>query len=212
MSYGTESMKVDVVIESIEYSGALAIMHNVFLRLTIEQYPPLIFGSPEVSFSRTGGFREAEVGLIGDMALPIGGSSDQVLILRGYDHRTDRGTMATISCDGFESMQMAATAFISRRLIRPVNASGQQLAGFVQGDLSLNVTDLTDLTTTVSFNQDFIVGSNSKVIFSLREMVFDASEVRTESTINFPVNYFGGEDPGFGRSQWQGFFTGESRI
>ena len=209
MSYGTESMKVDVVIESIEYSGALAIMHNVFLRLTIEQYPPLIFGSPEVSFSRTGGFREAKVGLIGDMVLPIGGSSDQVLILRGYDHRTDRGTMATISCDGFESIQMAAAAFISRRLIRPVNASGQQLAGFVQGDLSLNVTDLTDFTTTVSFNQDFMVGTNSKVIFSVREMVFDASEIRTESTINFPTNYFGGEDPEFGRSQWQGFFMGE---
>ncbi len=209
MSYGTETMKVDIIIESIEYSGALAIMHNVFLRLSIEQYPPFIFGAPEVSFSRTGGFREAKVGLIGDVTLPIGGSSDQVLIVRGYDHRTDRGTMATLSCDGYESMQMAATAFISRRLIRPVNASGQQLSGFVQGDLSLNVTDLTDLTAAVSFNQDFMVGSNSKVIFSMQEMVFDASEVRTESSINFPVNYFGGGDPEFGRSQWQGFFAGQ---
>ena len=91
----------------IDYKEGYAELLNVFLSIDIPEYDlPIIFGAPVIRFTRTGGFIDAKLGLIADIPVPIFGSDKTLMVMKGYNPRTAAGSYATITCDGFESIDL----------------------------------------------------------------------------------------------------------
>ncbi len=205
-----EGIVVMVAIEGIMFTDSFATLRNLFMGIEYSRYPdnPLIFGAPEIAYSRTGGFRRATLGLIGDFAIPINENNEMLLILKGFNPATGKGCVASIGCDGFESIQLASTLYLSRKLVEPVAPDGTPQDGYVHADLDGYFDSLDDWSGGVSFQQSFKVRGISQLIFSLREARFDASETVTDPSIHFPKNYFA--DPSNANpAQWQGLYIGQ---
>lgn len=202
---------VAIGIERMEFDGAVAKFINIFLKLEVPGAPALIFGAPIVTFTRTGGFVEATLGLIGDLPIPINGSAETMLLLKGYNRITNQGCVARISCNGFESATLSAAVYLSRNLVYPVDSRGGDTGGYVNGHFDLTVSDLRDFLASVSFDQPFKVRGSDKVIFSVNKATFDGSEINSLPDLPFPDNYFAsGDDVTY--NQWQGVFIEELGI
>ncbi|MCB0686256.1 MAG: hypothetical protein KDC53_07020, partial [Saprospiraceae bacterium] len=211
--YPTESgIRISIGIERMEFDGAVASLKNVFMKVEYAGAPPLIFGAPEISFTRTGGFTEATLGLIGDVPIPINGSDETLLILKGYDFRTKKGCVAKISCNGFESASLAMAVYLSRDLVYPVDASGRDTKRYLSANLNTTVHDFRNISGGLDFNQSFKIKGVDKVIFSVRDAIFDGSEYETDATIPFPVNYFSDATDDFEFASWQGVYIDAIKI
>ncbi|MBK8503099.1 MAG: hypothetical protein IPL46_13325 [Saprospiraceae bacterium] len=211
--YPTESgVKISIGIERMEFDGLVASLKNIFMKVEFAGAPPLIFGAPEISFTRTGGFVEATLGLIGDVPIPVNGSPETLLILKGYNFRTKKGCVAKISCDGFESASLDMAVYLSRNLVFPVDAFGRDTKKYLHADLNATVHDFRNISGGLSFNQSFKVKGVDKVIFTVREALFDGSEFETDPGIPFPVDYFSGDAQGFETAQWQGVYIDALKI
>ncbi|NND08429.1 MAG: hypothetical protein HKN87_18775 [Saprospiraceae bacterium] len=206
-----DGIVVVIAIEGITFTDRFATLRNLFMSISYSRYPnmsPLVFGAAEITYSRTGGFRQAKVGLIGDFAIPLNENNKMLLILKGYDPITRRGSVATFGCDGYESIQLSSTLYLSRNLVEPVTPIGEPLDGYVHADLDGYFETLDDWSGSVSFQQNFKIPGIDQVVFSLRDAIFDATESHTDSRAAFPTNYFAdskGENP----AMWEGLFVRE---
>lgn len=213
MVYPTESgVKISIGIERMEFDGLIASLKNVFLKVEYAGAPPLIFGAPEIHFTRTGGFVEATLGLIGDVPIPINGSDETLLVLRGYNFRTKKGCVARISCDGFESATLDMSVYLSRDLVYPVDGLGRDTGKFLYADLSTTVNDFRNISAGLNFTQPFKIKGVDQVIFTVRDAIFDGSELETVAGLPFPNNYFSDGTDGFEYAQWQGVYINSFKI
>ncbi len=194
-------------IEGIEFDGLVAKLKNIFLKIHFAGYDPLIFGAPEVAFTRTGGFVEAKLGLLANIPIPLNGDPNTLLILSGYNHNNKRGCVATINCDGFESIQLDASLMISRDLIYPVDPFGKDNGGYIRAHIGGNFSSLSDMSGTIGASEPFKIRGVDRAIFTFETAVFDGSEISTDTRIAFPTGYFADPDEILSRDQWQGIYV-----
>lgn len=213
MVYPTESgVKISIGIERMEFDGLVASLKNVFMKVEYAGAPPLIFGAPEITFTRTGGFVEATLGLVGDVPIPVNGSDETLLILKGYNFRTKKGCVARISCNGFESASLDMAVYLSRSLVYPVDALGRDTRKYLFADLTTTVNDFRNISAGVNFNQPFKIKGVDQVIFTVRDAIFDGSEMETTAGLPFPNNYFSSNNDGFEYAQWQGVYISSFKV
>jgi len=182
---------------------------------TIE-YVHLYFGTPNLKFSHDGG-------IVGDLTLglynnvPIGtqdptkfgfilkGGRSQVIPGTGGQAQ-DVGTFVTIDCDGFVEMGVEADVLFSRDWIIPTNEDGLlHSTGRVRGSISTIVNDWNNVLVELSL-PDFALTSYPEFAFNLTNAVFDFSDYRNSTVVQFPPGYAEAYLPPGNHNLWRGVY------
>ncbi len=153
----------------------------------------LYFGSPNIKFTKEGGFvGDVTLGLYNDVAITIK-DKKSALVLRAYEEGLNGlplGTYVTIDCDGFKEMAVKADLIFSRDWIVPVDNNGEVLAtGRVTGNFQTILTDWNDLLIDNLTLPNFALASFDDIAFNVTNAVFDFSDFRNGQNVNFPPLY-----------------------
>ena len=177
---------------------------ELFVRLKLPQIDEtgkqreLFFGASRVKLSHKGGlYGDADLVLLGDVAVPFN-SKDIMLVLKGgFDLKTgnfDKKTYVTVDCDGFKELGLAADVEFSRKMIVPVkpdntvdNATipGTSLPKKVTTSFEITATDWNDILVQVNLPK-FQVPKLKNTIFEVNTAIFDFSDLRNASNMSWP--------------------------
>ncbi len=171
---------------------------------------PLLFGSNNIKFTKKGGIvGDARLGLMSDFFIPMSKGKSGI-ILRKMIKGTDDGCYVNISCDGFEELSLDAGVLFSRDWLLPLDANGDVLPApkRVEGNIQTILTDWEELVVEVDDFTPFQVKGVEDVQWSVQNMIFDFSDVRTPEDVAFPDTY---QSPYWGGGEyvsplWKGFY------
>jgi hypothetical protein len=155
----------------------------------------LFFGSPNIKFTKTGGFvGEVKLGLYAELPIVIG-QEKAALILNKWEqvgtgeNVQDIGTYVIVDCDGFVEMGLEADLMMSRDWVIPVDQMGDpQTTGRVTAHIQAIVHDWNDILVDFTL-PDFVVTAMPDVTFNLQNAVFDFSDFRNSHNMVFPEIY-----------------------
>ncbi|MEM1357169.1 MAG: hypothetical protein AAGF89_03175, partial [Bacteroidota bacterium] len=180
------------------------------------EYVDLYFGTPNLKFSHNGG-------IIGDITLglysnvPIGSQDPNKFgfVLKGWRSEVipgsggqtqDVGTYVKIDCDGFKEMGVEADVMFSREWIIPTNEDGLLYSsGRVRGSISTTVNDWNNIMVELNL-PDFALASYPEFAFNLSNAVFDFSDYRNSSLVQFPPGYADAYLPPSNHNLWRGVY------
>ncbi len=180
---------------------------EIFVRLTLPQIDKngkqreLFFGASRVKLSHKGGlFGDADLVLLGDVGIPFQGKEVLMILKGGFDLKSgnlDKKTYVTIDCNGFKELGLAVDVEFSRKKILPVKADntidhstipGTTLKKKVTTSFEMVATDWNDILIEVNLPR-FQVPSLKNTIFELNTAIFDFSDTRNASNIQWPKGY-----------------------
>lgn len=180
---------------------------EIFVRIILPQIDQngkqreLFFGASGVKLSHKGGlFGEADLVLLGDVGIPFQGKEVLMVLKGGFDLKTgnlDKKTYVTIDCKGFKELGLAVDVEFSRKKILPVKADntvdhstlkGTTIKKKVTTSFELVATSWNDILVEVNLPR-FQVPSLKNTIFELNTAVFDFSDTRNSSSIQWPSGY-----------------------
>lgn len=180
---------------------------EIFVRIILPQIDQngkqreLFFGASGVKLSHKGGlFGEADLVLLGDVGIPFQGKEVLMVLKGGFDLKTgnlDKKTYVTIDCKGFKELGLAVDVEFSRKKILPVKADntvdhstlkGTTIKKKVTTSFELVATSWNDILVEVNLPR-FQVPSLKNTIFELNTAVFDFSDTRNSSSIQWPKGY-----------------------
>lgn len=170
---------------------------TVYAKVEIPQNPKtLFFGVSGLKFSYKGGIvGDAKLVLLGDVPININGGNSQVVLKGGFNFRNGQAmddlTFITMDCNGFKEMGLAADVVFPRSLLVPCTNNGdviQDATQKVKGSFKTVVSDWNDILVGISLPK-FQVNGLDGVVFTLSNAVFDFSDTRNSSTIQFPQGY-----------------------
>ena len=164
---------------------------------------PLIFGSPNVKFSRSAGIvGGAQLGLLGDFVIDIVKEKSVVKLRKGtkdIHNNFTGGTYVEIDCYGFKELSIDAQVVFSRDWIKPVNDTGSNR---VTGEFSTVIQSWEDILFDISIG-NFVVTGLEDVKWRVNKAVFDFSETRNSDYLQFPVHEY---HPLIADERWTGFY------
>ncbi|AXT57092.1 hypothetical protein D1815_15555 [Aquimarina sp. AD1] len=180
---------------------------EVFVRLMLPQVDDtgkrrqLFFGASGVKLSHKGGlFGDADLVLLGDVGIPFQGKEVMMILKGGFDLKTgdlDKKTYVTIDCDGFKELGLAVDVEFSRNKLLPVNANnkvdntpipGTNRLKKVTTSFELVASDWNDILVEINMPR-FQVPSLKNTIFELNTAIFDFSDLRNSSGMQWPKDY-----------------------
>jgi hypothetical protein len=178
----------------------------------------LFFGADDVKLSHEGGIiGDAKLVLLGNVDIPFSGNKWQLSLYGGFDMAagtTKDLTYVTIDCDGFKEMMISGAVEFSRDLILPIdpitgtvdekkikvpktyyNGKTYQIPNRVRGEFTFMASNWNDILVNVSL-QPFVLKDkrNSKDYdgnfqFLVSNAVLDLSDLKNDSTVQFPEYY-----------------------
>ncbi|MBV4357202.1 hypothetical protein [Pinibacter aurantiacus] len=170
---------------------------TVYAKVEIPQNPKqLFFGISGLKLSYKGGIiGDAKLVLLGNVPININGGNSQVVLKGGLNMKNGQAmddlTFITMDCNGFKEMGLAADVVFPRSLLLPCNNNGdvlQDATQKVKGSFKTIVSDWNDILVGISLPK-FQVNGLDGVVFTLTNAVFDFSDTRNSSTIQFPEGY-----------------------
>lgn len=196
----------DLAIHAIRLKPAYAEL-DVFLQFEVPQNGMILtFMARNIKLTNKGGIvGDATLELVGDYAINMNGNKSQI-ILKGS--QSNGNTFVTIDCDGFKELGVDAEVKFSRDLIRPENADGSQAEGHVTASFSTVMTNWNDLVVQLTL-PTFQVNGLPGVSFSVQEAVFDFSDFRNASNVQFPEGYETAQMLPDNPNVWRGFYMRE---
>ncbi len=155
----------------------------------------IFFGSPNIKFTKTGGFvGDVKLGLYAELPI-VFGQNKAALILNNWQpaqpgqYSGDTGTYVVIDCDGFVEMGLEADFIMSRDWVIPTDDAGDPLSeGRVTAHVQTIVHDWNDMLFDFSL-PDFVVTAMPDVAFNLQNAVLDFSDFRNSFNMAFPATY-----------------------
>jgi hypothetical protein len=168
---------------------------DFFARLEIGTKDTIFFGAKGIKLSYGGDIiGDARLVLLKNKEIPIGGSYVILRLLGSFD--IQQGSMndltyVEIDCNGFKSLGLSAEVELSPSLCHPVNSQGipdTANNARVIGKFKTQISGLDDILAAVTF-PSFEIKGLSGFIWNLRDAVFDFSDLRNDSNVQFPVEY-----------------------
>ena len=198
----------DIAIHAIRLKPAYAEI-DVFMEFEVPQNGrKLTFMARNIKFTKNGGIvGDAKLELLGDYAINFNGDKVQ-LILKGAS--SGQGTYAVMDCDGFRELSIDAAVKFSRDLLIPENPDGSAGQGNVQASFKTVMSNWNDLVVQLDL-PSFQVNGLKGVGFSVRDAVFDFSDVRNAPAVVFPAGYQSQalpENP----NVWRGFYLRQLTV
>ncbi|WP_331980934.1 hypothetical protein [Ohtaekwangia sp.] len=199
----------DIAINAIRLKPAYAEL-DVFLQFEVPQNNQVLtFMARGIKFSKNAGIvGDAKLELLGDYAINFNGDKVQ-LILKGTS--SGQGTYAVMDCDGFRELSLDAEVKFSRDMIRPENANGSVGSGNVQTSFKTVLSGWNDLVVQIDLPPFQVTGLNG-VGFSVRDAVFDFSDLRNAPAVVFPAGYQSTQFLPDNPNLWRGFYLRQLTV
>ena len=186
---------ISKTIGNIEYTIGIASMELKTTHAELEAYmefttpqngKTLTFMAKGIKFTKAGGIvGDASLVLVADYGINFNADKTQLILKGGME---GSGTFITMDCDGFKEMGIDAEVKFSRDMLVPENANGEIQEGNVVGAFKTQLSDWNDLVVQISL-PDFQVTKMEGVGFSIKDAVFDFSDLRNAPAVKFPENY-----------------------
>lgn len=198
----------DLAIYAVRLKPAYAEV-DVLMQIETPQGQTLTFKASAIKFTKKGGIvGDAKLSLVGDFGINFSGDKIQLILHGGLEGEK---TFVTINCDGFQSMGLDAEVKFSRDILVPEDVNGNVLPGNVTATFNTTLTNWNDLIVQLSL-PSFQIAKMPGMGFSVRDAVFDFSDVRNASNVTFPENY----NPDFSDPQlanlWRGVYLRELSV
>ncbi|WP_234418193.1 hypothetical protein [Aquimarina aquimarini] len=169
----------------------------------------LFFGASNVKLSHQGGLvGETHLVLLGDMFIPFNGGNWLLMLKGGFNMKTgntQNKTFVTLTCDGIKEMGIEGEVQFSRKLIIPVDPSGNpveatrkyrgadnktiQIPNRVTGSFKAVASGWNDMIVEIGISPFVLANQPKMFMFSVNQAVFDFSDLRTEN-VDFPQHYY----------------------
>jgi len=185
----------------------------------------LFFGADNIKISHKGGiYGDANLVLLGDIGIPINGGNGLVALKGGFEMATGNVqdlTYVTIDCGGFKEMGVTADLLFPRSMLEPVDANYEVIPDEnvkVQGHFQTIVGDWNDILVEIDLPTfQLAKGQNANgsgkggLIFDINTAVFDFSDVRNSSSVQFPEGYQQYLVPG-NAELWRGVYVNNVQV
>ncbi|MDJ1472546.1 hypothetical protein [Xanthocytophaga flava] len=186
------NIQVTIAVSDIRWETNYSEL-TLFAKVKIPQESkPLFFGAQGIKLSHNGDIiGDASLVLMGDISIPINGSTAALTLKGGFDIQTGRAkelTYVSVDCQGFKEMGISADVEFPESILTPVNEKGEPISGRVKGSFKTVVKDWNDLLVGISLPPFEIKGLND-FTFMLGEAIFDFSDLRNDPSIVYPQGY-----------------------
>jgi hypothetical protein len=185
----------------------------------------LFFGADNIKISHKGGiYGDANLVLLGDIGIPINGGNGLVALKGGFDMATGNVqdlTYVTIDCGGFKEMGVTADVLFPRSMLEPVDANYEVIPDEsvkVQGHFQTIIGDWNDILVEIDLPTFQLAKTQSSdgsgkagLIFDIDNAVFDFSDVRNSSSVQFPQGYQQYLVPG-NEQLWRGVYVNNVQV
>ncbi|MEL6637032.1 MAG: hypothetical protein AAFR05_09795 [Bacteroidota bacterium] len=182
---------------------------EIFLEIDVPGKDPLLFGSPNIKFTKDGGIvGDACLGLLADFAVDIVRHKSVLKLKKAEvdeNGTCTTGTYVNISCDGFERLSLDAEVIFSRDWIKPTDGSPNNR---VTGTFLTQISSWEDLLINIDLD-DFVINRLEDIEFRVSSMVLDFSDTQASIDVVFPDNYV---HPLQGTPLWKGFYMEQFRV
>jgi hypothetical protein len=172
----------------------------------------IFFGSPNIKFTRTGGFvGDVKLGLYAELPIVFGQDKAALILNRWQPAESgqntgDTGTFVVIDCDGFVEMGLEADFMMSRDWVIPTDDLGNPMSdGRVTAHVQTIVHDWNDILFEFTL-PDFVVTAMPDVAFDLQNAVLDFSDFRNALNMTFPASYNTGNLLPGNPNLWRGVY------
>lgn len=187
---------------------------TLFLKLLLPQTGAdgkqleLFFGADNVKISHKGGiYGDADIALLGDFPIPLGGEKTLLELKGGFDMKTGsiaKKTYVTIDCSGVKEIGIAADVLFSRTLIQPLSKDYKLITDEkvkVKGSFEAKASDWNDIIAEVNLSHPFQLTKEKKnqrggdekgkagLIFEVNNAVFDFSDLKNSQKMKFTNSY-----------------------
>ncbi|MAU15749.1 MAG: hypothetical protein CMH46_09450 [Muricauda sp.] len=208
------------------YTEVTAFVHIQLPQSDSDDNPiELFFGADNIKISHQGGiYGDANLVLLGDIGIPINGGNGLVALKGGFDMETGNVqdlTYVTIDCGGFKELGITADVLFPRSMLEPVDANYEVIADEnikVQGHFQTIVGDWNDILVEIDLpsfqlakNQSSDNSGKAGLIFEINTAVFDFSDVRNSSSVQFPEGYQQYLVPG-NEQLWRGVYVNNLQV
>ncbi|WP_421804092.1 hypothetical protein [Flagellimonas sp.] len=207
-----------------DYAEVTAFVHIRLPQLDNNGDPiELFFGANNIKISHQGGiYGDANLVLLGDIGIPISGGNGLVALKGGFDMGTgnvQNRTYVTIDCGGFREMGVTADVLFPRSMLQPVDANYQVIPDEnVKGSFQTIVGDWNDILVEIDLPAFQLskpsAGDDSGkagLIFDINTAVFDFSDIRNSSSVQFPDGYQQHLIPG-NEQLWRGVYVNTLQV
>ncbi|HTJ51833.1 MAG TPA: hypothetical protein VL443_20375 [Cyclobacteriaceae bacterium] len=186
------NMEVTIAVSDIIWQTTHSEL-TLFARVKLPQDDKtLFFGAQGIKFSHEGDIvGDASLVLMGDFTIPINGNTAALTLKGSFDKNTGRGkelTYVSVDCKGFKEMGITAEIEFPESMMSPIDTTGHPMPGRVKGGFKTVVSDWNDILVGVSLPPFEIKGLQG-FIFSMKDAVFDFSDLRNDPTIAYPEGY-----------------------
>jgi hypothetical protein len=191
---------------------------TIFCKIDLpQQNKSIFFGADSIKLSHKGGLiGGGNLVLLGDFQIPINGNNMMITLKGGLNMRTGEVanlTYVKMECNGVKELGISADVSFPRNLLVPLTADfkvDSTLNKKVQGSFKTIVTDWNDILAENITFEPFAIKGMERIAFKLEKAVFDMSDFRNGTAINFPKNYAGfvkGSE-----SLWRGVYIKEFDV
>jgi hypothetical protein len=170
---------------------------TVFCKIDLPQGRSIFFGADSVQLSLKGGIINAgNLVLLGDFQIPFNGGNSMLTLKGGFDLKTgnidySKTTFARMSCNGIESINIAADFAFPRSLLIPLTDDFKVVKDStkkVQGSFNIrDLKDWNDMYADINLPPFAIKGLDS-IAFKLQSAFIDMSDY-TNGSFTFPTDY-----------------------
>lgn len=173
---------------------------TAFVRIIIPQadengrMKELFFGANNIKLSHKGGLvGDTNLVLLGDFPIKLAGGNSLLVLKGGMDMATgviENKTYVTIDCSGFKELGITADIEFSRNIMEPIGADNKIILGNqrVKASFKTIVSNWNDILAEVTLPK-FQSPKFKDFIFEVKNAVFDFSDIRNSSNINWPKDY-----------------------
>lgn len=207
-------MQYSLVIHQMKLSPNKAYL-DAYILIEIPQLEQkLAFMGKGIAFTNKGGITGVgTVELIGNFNIPFAGNKVMLTLLGGNLENLSGSspTYATFDCYGFKEMGIKADVEFSRDLLKKENADGQLAEENLKVNFETVIEDWNNFIVGVSIPK-FQLSRLEGVSFAVRDAVFDFSDIRNPSGMNFPEGYQSNLPESLSINHWRGFYLREVNI
>lgn len=160
------------------------------------------FEGNRIGFNRGGFTGDARLMLIGNQPVPL--SKQMTLVFLGENKKT----YVDWDCNGYTGMGLQGEVQFSRDLLLPANTLPNTI---VKASFETSITKFSDLVVDVSVDPFQVKGLDGYK-FKVNNAVFDFSDNRNSSGMDFPKGYQSTSMPELNSPLWQGFYLKELEV
>ncbi len=195
-----------IAVVGLNFTPERATLNAIFSIDIPELHGWLSLGASDICFHPNGlaGLGRAMLYNPVDRVIPF---TDEVqLIFKRTSLPADSGTFVRWDCDGFQELRIKGEFIFPRDWFIPDSVTGDEAAGNVKARFLTSVRRRGNWLASVDFDPFQIAGVPDWG-FSVRDAVFDFSDISNAEGMVFPVGYAGDRD-----ALWKGFFLKRVQV